>query len=214
MAELMNELNERYETYIASQVSKAKAKTAPSFSRFHYLNEACGIAQKLHKDYDLGIALATDGLWLGYIAKQFDFPTLNVKMGRRFNGAIWNPIDEVCRETIEGKKIVVFDNDIVTGRTIKRAAREIKKLNPEYADLLLVYGHTEVSPYNYHKWKRFMSDNCRVLGNDVFGNYHLDSLCQIPRGEKVFRNVRSLEKDFEEDLEARKTFEEIVSNGI
>ena len=204
MSELSELVNGRYKEYVASQVGRDNAKSAPDFERYRYIAEACGVAKNLHNDYDLGVALATDGLFMSYIAQHFGFPVLNVKLGRRFNGAISQPIDKFGEAEIKDKRVVVFDNDVVTGRTLKRAEREINKLHPQYADLLLVYGHTEVNPENYAKWSKYFSEDVQILGRDPWRDYILDTMCMIPEG---FRQVRSLEKDFKPDYEALREFE-------
>jgi hypoxanthine phosphoribosyltransferase len=205
MSELSDLINGKYKEYVASQVGRNKAKSAPDFNRYQYIAEACGVAKNLHNNYDVGIALATDGLFLGYIAQQFGFPVLNTKMGRRLNGAIWQPIDQIDEGSIKDKRVIVFDNDVVTGRTLKRAERELNGLNPEYLDLLLVYGHTEVSLEKYMKWEKMLGEETEVLGRDAFGDYILDTRGNIPKG---FRQVKSLEKDFEPDYEALREFED------
>jgi len=133
---------------VAERVSKKKADDT-AFSRFQHYSEACGVASNLHKNYDVGVALATDGLWLGYIARAFDFPVIDVKLGRKGNGATWQPIDDIAEEDLNDKRVIVFDNDALTGRTLRRAGREIQLYNPEVMDLLLVYEKTPITSRMY-----------------------------------------------------------------
>ena len=124
--------------------------------------------------------------------------------------ATWKPIDEITHEQIEGRKIVVFENDVVTGRTLTRAIKEINKLNPDYADLLLVTRYTDVDIRQYQELKDRGFIGKGVIDRSGFKDLYygvcvLDTTCQIPKG---FRNVRSLKQDFEPDYESLKEFEQ------
>lgn len=148
MSEMMEILDREYQKYVAERVGEKKANDT-AFSRFNHYSEACGVASNLHKNYDVGVALATDGLWLGYIASTFGFPVIDVKLGRRGNGATWQPIDEIAEEDLRDKRVIVFDNDALTGRTLRSAAREIESFSPSLMDLLLVYEKTPITSRMY-----------------------------------------------------------------
>ena len=139
-------------------------------------------------------------MWLGYIFSLFGtFPILTAWTKRVGYGANWRPLyplDSI--DDLSNKKVLVFENDVVTGRTLKRAMRELQALNPQSIDLLLSYGHTEVSRSNYDKWKHYFKEEVRVLGHS-YGDICLDTNCQIPEG---FHRVKSLEKDFNSSRDA------------
>ena len=72
------EIKER-KRYAFSELSKEMAEgmlneRARNIRKVELLAKACNATKSLSKDYDLGIALATDGLYLGYIAQKFGFP--------------------------------------------------------------------------------------------------------------------------------------------
>lgn len=142
-------MNRKYKEYLALQLGEGKAKSASAFEDYNYIAEACGAAKKLKENYDIGIALATDGLFMGYIARQFGFPVLDVKLGRRGNGATWNPMEPISKKRIKDKKVIVFDNDALTGRTLRRAATEIGAYSPQAIDLLLTYEETPIYTEKY-----------------------------------------------------------------
>ncbi|MBI3623001.1 hypothetical protein HY212_02890 [Candidatus Pacearchaeota archaeon] len=150
MVEWTRRVDEGYREYLIPLVGVRKAEEAscvPSENR--YVMEACSAMVALKDEYDVGVALATDGLFLSYIAQQFGFPTLNVRLKRRLNGASWQPIDRVDEESAGGKRVIVFDNDALTGRTLRRASRELSVLSPSKMDLLLIYEQTPITTNMY-----------------------------------------------------------------
>jgi hypoxanthine phosphoribosyltransferase len=174
--ELLDRLNEDYKNYLALLVGEERAEEATSFNGYAiwgYSEEekdtifgrSCTAIENLKENYDLGLALATDGLYLGYISKVFNFPTLNVKLKRRGFGATWKPIDEISEDTVGNKRLLVYDNDSVSGRTLKRASRELMKFHPKTMDLLLIHKHTPTSrdctknvPSNFGKVMTLQND--------------------------------------------------------
>lgn len=187
---LRDELVCKYQAYVTKKIGPKKAKMTDGFTQYGYLPEACCAAQTIATNYDCGIALAAGGLYLGFIFELVaNFPVLTVEMKRRGNGARWMPIDKL---NIQGKRVLVFDNDVVTGRTLKRAIQELQRINPASIDLLLVYGHTEVSPERFERWKHFLKPQCTILSS-TGPNICLDTMCQIPQG---FQKIMNIENDF------------------
>lgn len=205
MSELEERMSEGYQDYLQINLGEKVAKKAFAFHRFHYFREACTAAFKM-RDYDYGIALAKSGMWLGYIFSVFGFfPILTVWTKRMGFGASWRPFD-LLENLLPDKRILVFENDVVTGRTLKRTVRELQALNPQFIDLLLVYDHTEISYANYEKWRPFLTKEVRVIGNH-FGNICLNTMCMVPKG---FRKVMSLEKNVTFSPDALKFLEREV----
>lgn len=149
MVEFIERLEKGYKEYVASKLGKDRKPC-----NFMYVNEACKAAQTISCDYDLGIELATDGLVPGYVFHLHGFPTKAVRLARRGTGAIWQPIDDFGEEDIRGKGLILFDNDVVTGRTLRRAMKELGRFSPKYVDLLLMHEMTYLSVGNYKKWRR------------------------------------------------------------
>lgn len=143
-----NRINEGFRRYVASKVGTSDVKHELSL-----IPEAYKAALALKNDYDLGIEMVRDGLSTGYIFNLMGFPTKAVKLSRRGRGAIWQPLEELSREDLENKRLLLFDNDIVTGRTMSRAVRELEKYSPAYMDSLLMFPFTMLNVKNYKKWR-------------------------------------------------------------
>lgn len=159
MSELIDVLDREFKKYVAEKIGETKAQQI-AFSVYANFSDgrngfsrACGAASRLHEDYDLGIALATDGLWLGYIAEAFGFPVKSVRMKRMGRGAIWEPIDKLYKKDLKGKRVVVFDNDCITGKSLRRAVREIESYSPSFIDLLLIHERTPITAKMYMSGK-------------------------------------------------------------
>jgi hypothetical protein len=149
MEKFTQQLEEGYRKYVATKLNSNRSPC-----NFMYVNETCKAAQNLMPQYDLGIELATDGLCPGYIFHLHGFPTKAVKLGRKGRGAVWQPLEELSTEDIEGKKLLLFDNDVVTGRTLNRTVRELGKFSPEYMDLLLMHETTYLTVDSYKRWNK------------------------------------------------------------
>jgi len=139
--EVILELDSGWAYYFQSKVGEQKV--IPSFRYDEFggstlIHKACDAAQKLETEYDLGLAIARDGLWLGYIFDKHGWPVNITRMHRSGGGATWQPID-FTEEDIKGKRVLVLDSDTVTGRTIKTAVSELQKLGPESVGVLLMY---------------------------------------------------------------------------
>ncbi|PIO00449.1 hypothetical protein COT72_01965 [archaeon CG10_big_fil_rev_8_21_14_0_10_43_11] len=101
----------------------------------------------------------------------------------------------------------MFDNDVVTGRTLQRAYHEIARLEPAFVDVLLMYKYTRVDSKRFKQWNtRFCMDDA-VISTDRQGNPTLDTYVLIPPG---VREVCSIETDYSHDYEAFKEFRELM----
>ena len=97
---------------------------AHQFSGFN-----CAAAAECRRDYDLGVGIANGGMYASYMMHQAGLPVMTVEMKRKGRGATWQP-KTFIGEKLTGKKVLVIENDIVTGRTMRRAVREIMKYSP------------------------------------------------------------------------------------
>jgi len=145
-------LNNGYQKYVAAKLGLPQSDDC--LSGILKFGEAAAAAQILANEYDLGIELARDGLLLGYIFNLHGLPTKAVKLGRRGRGATWRPLEDIMPEDLKNKKLIVFDNDAVTGRTLRRTVKELSKFAPAYMDLFLVMNYTPVSPKKYEDWRK------------------------------------------------------------
>lgn len=101
--------------------------------------EAVNMAYTLSNNYDLGIGTAKGGLYLTYIFSLFGLETKIVEAHRTGTGATFNWNGDILPEGLKNKNIVVFDKDVVSGRTTKRVSEELQKYQPKKVDLVLIH---------------------------------------------------------------------------
>lgn len=146
--------------------------------------------------YDIGIGIASDGLQFSYLFGLYGLQTIVVDMKRTLNGVTWKEIDPISEKQIKNKKVIFFDNDIVTGRTIRRAVKEINKFHPQKMDLLLSMYNTYMSKTNHKRYKKSLRKELNKIGKEKWGRatyYILDPTHNIP---KEIGKVFALDKDF------------------
>lgn len=107
------------------------------------LMNVANMAYNLVDEYDMGIGIAKGGLYCTYMFNQFGLPTKIANCHRKGEGATFEWLDEINERDIEGKRIAVFDKDVVSGRTSIRSLEEIQKYNPKSVDLVLNYDPME-----------------------------------------------------------------------
>ncbi len=158
------------------------------------LESACLAAEELVPSYDVGIGIAKKGLWLSFIFSLFDLPTFDLMVMRTGDSRVYCPMDPIFKETLEGKRILLFDNDAVTGKTIAAAAEAItSRCNIEFLDLLLISRYSHLSKEFYQQVKDQLAPT-QFIGKSENGKYVVDTLLQIP--SKLVRRKMTLEKDF------------------
>ncbi|MBL7110169.1 MAG: hypothetical protein ISS11_08030 [Candidatus Marinimicrobia bacterium] len=128
-------------------------KRSINYNRFiEYLERSIYAAKSLVDQYDIGIGVAKQGLWLSFIFNLFKMETYDVLIQRKGmksgRGAI--PLDVLTRKLIQGKKVLLFENDIVTGETIKFLTKRIGHKDMKHIDLLLIFRNAYCSE-SYHK---------------------------------------------------------------
>ncbi|MBS3175162.1 phosphoribosyltransferase [Candidatus Woesearchaeota archaeon] len=111
-----------YQKFLSMVVGKDKARKY----KIVFLPQACAAAKELKKEYDIGIALATGGLFMGFVAEKFGLKVIKAKPERKGKETSWKFLDKIKKGEIRNKKIIVFDIDVVTGRTLRKAIKEIK----------------------------------------------------------------------------------------
>jgi hypoxanthine phosphoribosyltransferase len=132
--------------YLGEEITNAtyagftKWATNKGFNNAHYFNlgPISKMAVNVASNYDVGIGISRGGLFSTYIFNLFG---LNVKVidyhKDETSGCVW--IDYVSKSLIENKKLLVIDNDVVTGKTTRVVFNELKKYNPASIDLALVH---------------------------------------------------------------------------
>lgn len=104
------------------------------------------MAYHLGNNYDMGIGVANGGCFSTYVFDSFGLETRLVEAHRKGRGATFNWATKTSEEDIVGKRIVVLDKDVVSGRTSRRVLRELQRLNPKSIDLVLNHNPTK-GPY-------------------------------------------------------------------
>lgn len=87
-------------------------------------------------EYDAGVALTRGGVFGGYLAQRMGLQVIFAQTKRKGKGATFEWLDDPA--PLRGAKVLVFDDDVVKGRTLRRAAREITAAGAQGLDLLLV----------------------------------------------------------------------------
>ena len=102
---------------------KLNERTVYSYTRRENLEpKILPAVVQLTKEYDIGVAIASKGLILGYYFDLRGFPIKVVNQKRKGKGATWNPIDNL--EDLTDKNVLLLESDIITGRSAKRAGRK------------------------------------------------------------------------------------------
>jgi hypoxanthine phosphoribosyltransferase len=141
-------------------------------------------AREISQNYDLGIAIAEGGYTTSYPFVKMGLPVMDVNMKKIGRGASWKPKSNYDSGNIPGKKVLILEDDIVTGKTLKRACREISKFNPaEIAVCLSLQSLDMISPY--------FSTAC------VLNNIQLYSFMDAPPlfDEEMSKEMRHVIKD-------------------
>lgn len=129
---------QRYQNKFHKWAKKKGYEHAVSFE----IHEAANIAYNLAENYDLGIGNAKGGLFLAYAFENFGLKTKIVETHRKGKGATFKWVDDVVREDIENKKILVMDKDIISGRSCNKVLKEVQKFNPRQVDIAFYHGNT------------------------------------------------------------------------
>ncbi len=182
----------------------------PGEEELNDLSKKCAAAKRVSQEYDVGIVIAQGGTPLGYVVKQFGLPVLIVDMKRHTSGVTWKPLDEITEETIKEKRIIVIENDVLTGETLKRAYEELNKLYPKSIDVLLTLANTLVTGRDYEIiQERFRERNISFKPSYRYDHVaeiqvpFVDTRLMVPLG---YTNVLTVETDFKPDLNALRDF--------
>jgi len=97
------------------------------------VEETFNAAFQLARQYDYGIGIAKGGLYSAHAFSVFDLPVILAEAHRKGRGATFKWFDSP--ECIEGKDVIVFDKDAVTGKTLRRTIRELQEYSPNQVDI-------------------------------------------------------------------------------
>ncbi|MFC1723405.1 phosphoribosyltransferase [Nanoarchaeota archaeon] len=91
-------------------------------------------AHQLMPQYDVGIGIAKAGLTPAAMFDLFGLPIYVCECHKQDEDTTFDWIDE---PDIYGKKVLILENDIVTGRTLTRVVQEIERYDPKQVDIFL-----------------------------------------------------------------------------
>lgn len=143
----------RYREYVQCRFGHSWRRTSTSYTNVNnILEKSICAASLLSADYDCGVSLASNGLWLGFVFSIFDLPIFIVDAERSARGIKWNPVDSINSEIIKEKRVIIFDNDTITSNTLRKAIKEIGKYRPKRIDVALIFNHSNPKE---EKWRRY-----------------------------------------------------------
>jgi len=127
--------------YIGRTLLKKEGKMFRKWKKEKGFNQRTGqfmppvinMVYNLKDNYDLGISVAKGGLYLGFVFDLFGLPMKVVECHKR--KSYFKEIDKIIREDVEGKKILVLEDDINTGVTSKEIFCKINENNPLFVDI-------------------------------------------------------------------------------
>ena len=157
-----------------------KIRNSPNFNRYQGdLEKACAATSQISSDYDVAIGIAKKGLWLSYILDLYGLPTrdcLVIRTEPRTRFTV--PLDFMVKKDVEGKRILVIDNDVVSAGTLNAVARHFAAAKAEVIDALVIYPWTEISREFYNMVRPNFRGKPTIHGerND---KVVLDATCEI-----------------------------------
>lgn len=167
---------------------------SPNFNLYKgELERACAAAKHLAPRYDLGVGIAKKGLWLSFIFSLYGVQSYDCLVLRDGERRSAHHLGYNKKKDALKKKILIFDNDAVTGLTIKSAAKHLSAARPELIDALLIYARTELKPEYYDQIKSQFKNNPTVLG-ERDGVVVIDTRSEV---QPHVRKVMTLQTDYE-----------------
>ena len=95
-----------------------------------YFPDYIGRAAAIRSKYDVGVAIAKGGLFASFMLHLAGLPIMMGKVKRTGRGATWVEKESFQGENLKNKRILLLENDVVTGRTLRRAEKEIERYSP------------------------------------------------------------------------------------
>lgn len=185
---------------------------APNFNQYKgHLEMAWSAAKALTSQYDLIIGIARKGLWLSYVFEIYGANVREIYLARGGGDfRTYCPISEMWERDVEGKRVLLVDNDALTGNSIRALSEHLKGAGASKVDVLLIYQHTEPEQLNESNADDLgFLDVPRVLGRRDNGKLILDSMPQL-RQVRSIGSVLSLEKDFKRRVDRKPTIRAVA----
>ena len=158
------------------------------------IESACRAAAELIPEYDVGIGIAKKGLWLSFMFKLLGLQTYDVSIVRDGDQRVCAPMSELYKETLKDKRILVLENDAVTGKTLGTLLDLFDKTGIPYQhiDVLLISRYAHLQPA-YVEQVRDKIAKGQYIGRDEERRFVVDTFSHIPAR---FRRKMALETDF------------------
>ncbi|MBL6992034.1 MAG: hypothetical protein ISR65_19785 [Bacteriovoracaceae bacterium] len=161
-----------------------------------FLEKAVSAAQSLVDQYDIGIGIAKQGLWLSFIFNLFKLETHDILVERlgmkRGRGSI--PLDPLKSSDLSGKKIILLENDLVTGETVEHLTKGLDNKGLKHIDLLLIFRDNICSESYYKRVRKKIRGKAVKLGNTIEGEVVINTEKCVP---SKIRKCMSLQYDFQ-----------------
>ncbi len=147
------------------------------------LNRGWMAAEELRSEYDLKLGMARKGLWLSHLFELAGWEGGNILSIRGgFNDCRINIFLEPD-EQIAGKRVLLLDNDMMTGLSASSLARSVMDYGAEHVGVLTVYDHCDLSAEEF-ELGRGMLDPRRVLGKITMMQVESSHLSVAEKSEK------------------------------
>ena len=151
------------------------------------LSEIVEVAR--NDSYDIYLCVLKGGLPYTILLELLGIPKSKIKYifsGRRYEGSsmdkmIIGPVDFDFRE-LNGKNILFIDNNLATGKSIKKAITQIKKHNPSSISLFLDYIVTNIAGVNV--------GNLRDVIDYDLKNHHIAQLRKNLLSEEEIEKIK------------------------
>ena len=197
-----------FRQYVGDRLGFVNQNEAPNFNRYKGdLERACHAAQTIGADYDVGIGLARKGMWLSYVFNLHGLPTFDVLVNRIGDEQrAMFPVSPLYTDTIRDKRVLLFDNDLVTGNSVKAVAENLQRGNPQSVDLLLVYGNTQLDPKFFDSIKESLKAP-RIIGKTSEGKIVVNTRSEVPPS---IVKARTLDEDFNTDRQHLEKLSQIL----
>lgn len=110
------------------------------------LPETIAAAHSLAGNYDVGIGIAKAGLFSACMFETFGLPVYIVESHRHALSATFRWVDK--RPDLKGKKVIVLENDVISGKTMRRVVGQLIHQRPECIDVYFNVGPSDGTGYH------------------------------------------------------------------
>lgn len=164
------------------------------------LNSAWTAADELRDLYDIKMGIARKGLWLSYIFSLAGWEDGNI-LSLRLNGEFEriNMLISPHPDSISGKRILLLDNDMLSGESVDTVARSMQELcGASEVGVLTVYGHCSLSVDEFEKSGlgpervlgrkmeyQAMSRDFHVVDADLHENVYMSLPAKLPHVSRM-----------------------------